>query len=161
MTTESALRQFKRLEVFRPKRMPTEAVLEYLEAIKTAKDERIAKEAIGNLCRYGERFPCPGEIVTAIVNLQERGYEQSRKSCSVCGGTGYVSVERPYEGKNRTLQELYNSVPIQSTIQVSRTASQVTTKSSLAKIDEIDIEKYQRIDEQSREIAGPLCDDAK
>lgn len=110
----------------------------------------------------------------AIVNLHDRGNEQSLKPCVVCGGTGYVSVERTYQGKNRTLQELYNSVPIQSTepcrscpdgkaIHASRTASRVAVaiKSKLAKIHEIDIEKYPRIDEQSREIAGPLFDDAQ
>lgn len=168
MTTEFALRQLKRLDVFPQRQMSKEAVLEYIRAIMTARDEEVAQRVIGDMCRYGEKFPCPAEIVKAILSHQECG--KPLQPCAACGGTGYVIVERLYQGNNLWLRQRYGAVPIQSTgpcrsccegqaIQRSRPEPQVTSKSSLSKIGEIDIQQYERVDEPGSKTSGALFDD--
>jgi hypothetical protein len=171
MTKESAARQLKRLDVFPHRQMSDEAVLEYLGAIMTANDESVAAQAIGDMCRYGEKFPCPAEIVRAILSHRERS--RPLHPCGACGGTGYVIVDTIYKGNNLWLQQLYGGVPIQSTepcrsccegkvIQRSGPEPQGTSKSSSSTMGQIDMpttRTYERVDEPGRNTPGALFDD--
>ena len=69
------LSELRKLDVFRARRLNRESLTVYVEACESAGTREVLSRVIRNLARYGEKYPLPAEIISAIVEERKKPME--------------------------------------------------------------------------------------